>query len=68
MTVLSISLKLLIFIAVGVVGRKLKVLGDGFDKLLNRFLIAVLTVVLAAVIARRKILPDTTASPSSEAA
>ena len=41
MTVLSLSLKLLVFIAVGFVCRKLRVLGDGFDKLLNRFLMAV---------------------------
>lgn len=41
MTVLQLALKIVIFIAVGVVARKLKVMADGFDKQLSRFLMAI---------------------------
>ena len=40
MTVLQLTLKLVLFIAVGFVARKLKVIADGFDKMLSRFLMA----------------------------
>jgi predicted permease len=41
MTVLQLSLKLVLFIVVGFVCRKLKVIADGFDKMLTRFVMAV---------------------------
>jgi predicted permease len=41
MTVLELSLRLLLFIAVGFLARKLKVMQDGFDKALSRFVLAV---------------------------
>lgn len=41
MTVLQLSLRLLLFIATGFVGRKLKVMQDGFDKMLSRFVMAI---------------------------
>lgn len=41
MTVLSLAVKLMLFIAVGYVARKLKVMPDGFDKMLTRFVMAV---------------------------
>lgn len=41
MTVGQIALKLILYIAIGFAGRKLRVMGDGFDKLLTKFLIAI---------------------------
>ena len=41
MTVLQLTCKLILFIAVGFVARKLKVMADGFDKLLSKFLMAI---------------------------
>jgi hypothetical protein len=41
MTVFQLSLKLMLFIAVGYVARKLKVMQDGFDKMLTRFVMAI---------------------------
>ena len=41
MSVLELSLSLLLFIAVGFAARKLKVMPDGFDKMLSRFVLAV---------------------------
>lgn len=41
MTVLQLAAKLVIFIAIGYVSRKLKVMQDGFDKMLTRFLMGV---------------------------
>ena len=41
MTVLLLSLRIVIFIAVGFVARKLKVMPDGFDKMLSRFVMAI---------------------------
>lgn len=41
MTVFELSLCLLLFIAVGFAARKLKVMPDGFDKMLSRFVLAV---------------------------
>lgn len=41
MTVLELALKLMIFIAVGYVARKLRVMPDGFDKMLTRFVMAI---------------------------
>jgi len=41
MTVVNLSLKLLIFIAVGFCCRKLRVFADGFDKMLSKFVLAV---------------------------
>ena len=41
MTVLQLSIRLLLFIAVGCVARKLKAMPDGFDKMLSRFVMAV---------------------------
>lgn len=41
MTVLQLSVKLMLFIAVGYLIRRLKVLPDGFDKALTRFVMAV---------------------------
>jgi predicted permease len=41
MTVLQLSLKLMIYIAVGYAARRLKVMQDGFDKALTRFVMAI---------------------------
>lgn len=41
MTVLELSLCLLLFIAVGFIARKTKVMPDGFDRMLSRFVLAV---------------------------
>ena len=41
MTVLQLAIKLVIFIAVGYIARKLKVMPDGFDKMLTRFVMAI---------------------------
>ncbi|MBR5381798.1 MAG: AEC family transporter [Oscillospiraceae bacterium] len=41
MTVLQLSLRLLLFIAAGFLGRKLRVMPDGFDKMLSRFVLAI---------------------------
>ena len=41
MTVLQLSLKLMLFIVVGFVARKLKVMADGFDKMLTKFVMAI---------------------------
>ncbi len=41
MTVLQLSLKLMLFIAVGYLARRLKVMQDGFDKALTRFVMAI---------------------------
>lgn len=41
MSVLELSLCLLLFIAVGFIARKTKVMPDGFDKMLSRFVLAV---------------------------
>ena len=41
MTVLQLSIKLMLFIAVGYAARRLKVMADGFDKALTRFVMAV---------------------------
>ena len=41
MTVFQLSLKLILFIAVGYAARKLKVMQDGFDKALTRFVMAI---------------------------
>ncbi len=41
MTVFQLSLKLMLFIAVGYAARKLKVMQDGFDKALTRFVMAI---------------------------
>ena len=41
MTVLQLSIRLLLFIAAGFLGRKFKVLPDGFDKMLSRFVLAI---------------------------
>ena len=41
MTVLQLTCKLILFIAVGFAARKLKVMADGFDKMLSRFLMAI---------------------------
>jgi len=41
MTVLQLSLKLMLFIVTGFAARKLKVIADGFDKMLSRFVMAV---------------------------
>ena len=41
MTVFELALKLMLFIAVGYVARKLKVMADGFDKLLTKFVMAI---------------------------
>ncbi len=41
MTVMELAAKLMIFIAVGFVARKLKVMPDGFDKMLTRFVLAI---------------------------
>lgn len=40
MTVLQLSIRLLLFIAAGFAARKLKVMPDGFDKMLSRFVMA----------------------------
>ncbi|MGN1001990.1 MAG: AEC family transporter [Oscillospiraceae bacterium] len=41
MTVFELALKLMIFIVVGYAARKLKVMPDGFDKMLTRFVMAI---------------------------
>lgn len=41
MTVLEISLRLLIFIAVGFVARKVKVIPEGFSRMFTKFVMAV---------------------------
>ncbi len=41
MTVLQLSLKLMIYIAVGYAARRLKVIQDGFDKAMTRFVMAI---------------------------
>ena len=41
MTVLQLTLKLVIFIAVGFTARKLRVMPDGFDRMLTRFVMAI---------------------------
>ena len=41
MTVLQLSIKLMLFIAVGYAARKLRVMQDGFDKALTRFVMAI---------------------------
>lgn len=41
MTVLQLSIRLLLFIAVGFLGRRFKALPDGFDKMLSRFVLAI---------------------------
>lgn len=41
MTVLELSMKLLLFIIVGFVARKIKVMADGFDKMLTKFVMAI---------------------------
>ena len=41
MTVVQLSLKIIIYIFVGVFARKLKVMPDGFDRMLTRFVMAV---------------------------
>ena len=41
MNVGQIALKLILYIAIGYAGRKLRVMGDGFDKLLTNFLISI---------------------------
>ena len=41
MTVLQLSVRLLLFIAAGYIGRRTRAIGDGFDKLLSRFIMAI---------------------------
>ncbi len=41
LTVLQLTLKLVIFIAVGFAARKLRVMPDGFDRMLTRFVMAI---------------------------
>jgi len=41
MTVLQLTAKLILFIAVGFAARKLKVMADGFDTMLSKFLMAI---------------------------
>ncbi len=41
MTVLQLSLRLLLFIAAGFIGRKVKAMPDGFDKMLSKFVMAI---------------------------
>ena len=41
MTVLRLSLRLLLFIATGFAARKLRVIPDGFDRMLSRFVLAI---------------------------
>lgn len=41
MTVFELALKLMLFIVVGYVARKIKVMPDGFDKMLTRFVMAI---------------------------
>jgi len=41
MTVLELALKLMLFIVVGYVARKIKVMADGFDKMLTKFVMAI---------------------------
>jgi hypothetical protein len=41
MTVLELAVKLLIFIGIGFAARKLKIMADGFDRMLTKFLMAI---------------------------
>lgn len=41
MTVMQLALKLVILISIGYIARKLKVMPDGFDKMLTRFVMAI---------------------------
>ncbi|MBE6914302.1 MAG: hypothetical protein E7472_05145 [Ruminococcaceae bacterium] len=41
MTAFQLTLKLILFVAVGYAARKLRVIADGFDKMLSKFLMAV---------------------------
>ena len=41
MTVLQLTCKLILFIAVGFAARRLRVMEDGFDKMLSKFLMAI---------------------------
>ena len=41
MTVLQLSIRLLLFILAGFIGRKTKVMADGFDKMLSRFILTI---------------------------
>ena len=41
MTVLMLALKIILFIAIGILARRLKVMPDGFDRMLTRFLMGV---------------------------
>ncbi|MCD8254422.1 MAG: AEC family transporter [Oscillospiraceae bacterium] len=41
MTVFHLSIKLIMFISIGYIGRKVKALPDGFDKMLTKFLLAI---------------------------
>jgi predicted permease len=41
MTVLQLAVKLLIFIFIGFAARKLKIMADGFDRMLTKFLMAI---------------------------
>ena len=41
MTVLQLTCKLILFIAVGFAARRLRVMADGFDKMLSKFLMAI---------------------------
>ena len=41
MTVLELAIKLMLFIVVGYVARKLKIMADGFDKMLTKFVMAI---------------------------
>lgn len=41
MTVLQLTVKLILFVAVGYAARRLKVIADGFDRMLSKFLMAI---------------------------
>lgn len=41
MTVLQLTFKLILFVAIGYIARKLKVMADGFDRMLSKFLMAI---------------------------
>ena len=41
MTVIQLTVKVMIFIGLGFFARKIKVMGDGFDKLLTKFMMAI---------------------------
>ena len=41
MTVLQLSIRLLLFVAAGFLGRKFRAMPDGFDKMLSRFVMAI---------------------------